>query len=959
MKSYSILGLRARVASRIPGLVRSSHRWTALLSLGLCLAGATMAAADAPAGDPLPEPVPLTRDAMKRALDASKESTPRLPLPPVTEEEQALIKEQQQAAASGEKPRRFGLANNGRMRAHYLSDYGFSNASSVERARAGTDRPADGGFDRSFRTMIFWIVSRGNNCTYCLGHQEAGLASRGVSDDELAALDGDWAEFDPARQAAFQFASKLSFEPYAISDADFDALRKHYDDEQIAQIVLAVAGFNATNRWTGPLRIKQDVTFQYTRPTSPKYASLASRVAPLDAATANDDTCSPVARSRPPLESRAEVQAALESARQRAPRLKLADEAATREVLGAEGSSPVDAGWVRLLAAVPGAGAERIAAYQAVLDKGTLDPRNKAIIAYVGARHDHAWYALGHAIRRLKELGFSHDEIFALDRPETLPSESDRAVVEFARKITTDPAMITDADFERMRALFSDKLVAEIVYQTTQAAFFDRLTEAAGLQLEDGTASVADGLADATATAPRPVPVTRPEMKRLIEDMKGRAPRIPLPELTADEKAQAQADPRAFGYEGRLRALYLPGGDSRGFSFGGSRPGGNSPSGGNQGGTSRSAETDPNITLDYAFKTRLFWIASRANNCQYCLGHQESKLLGAGMTEDEIAALDCDWSAFSPSEQAAFALARRLTLEPHLLTDADIDRCREHYTDLQILEMVMSLCGNNSINRWKEGTGVPQSQGGGNFGRRTEGAAANTPAPEACEAHRTYLTPTSDRFLAAPTQVGAVYLDDLTGQVAVATECRRPPLESAEFVAEKLSDCATRSPRLPLVDEDAARAALGDSAPEGPLPNWMRLLANFPVASQRTVASIRAAEELGDLSPLLKAQISWVIARQDRAWYALAEARRRLVALGQTDEQINALDGDQAELSESDRAILTLARNLAASPVVLTDEQVARAVELAGPRDVTQTIHYTTVRASFDRFTEAAGLPVE
>jgi len=44
--------------------------------------------------------------------------------------------------------------------------------------------------------------------------------------------------------------------------------------------------------------------------------------------------------------------------------------------------------------------------------------------------------------------------------------------------------LITDDDFTRMRKLFSDKLVAEIVYQSTQAAFFDRLTEAAGLRLE-------------------------------------------------------------------------------------------------------------------------------------------------------------------------------------------------------------------------------------------------------------------------------------------------------------------------------------------------------------------------------------------------------------------------------------------------------------------------------------------
>ena len=55
------------------------------------------------------------------------------------------------------------------------------------------------------------------------------------------------------------------------------------------------------------------------------------------------------------------------------------------------------------------------------------------------------------------------------------------------------------------------------------------------------------------------------------------------------------------------------------------------------------------------------------------------------------------------------------------------------------------------------------------------------------------------------------------------------------------------------------------------------------------------AEEKGDLKPLLKAQVSWIIARQDRAWYAAGQAKRRLKELGQTDDQIYKLDGDWSD----------------------------------------------------------------
>ena len=57
--------------------------------------------------------------------------------------------------------------------------------------------------------------------------------------------------------------------------------------------------------------------------------------------------------------------------------------------------------------------------------------------------------------------------------------------------------------------------------------------------------------------------------------------------------------------------------------------------------------------------------------------------------------------------------------------------------------------------------------------------------------------------------------------------------------------------------------------------------------------------------------------------------------------------------------MFTLARNLSASPVVLTDSEVEKALQQRGPKEVVQLISYTTNRASFDRITEAAGLAIE
>jgi alkylhydroperoxidase family enzyme len=419
--------------------------------------------------------------------------------------------------------------------------------------------------------------------------------------------------------------------------------------------------------------------------------------------------------------------------------------------------------------------------------------------------------------------------------------------------------------------------------------------------------------ADDPDNAPRPVPLTRPAMKEYLESLKDRKPRIPLPELTEEEKQKL--DGRGASYEGRLQAL-LPSSQPR-------------PSPG------YGRDSDPSMTLDYAFKTKLFWIVSRTNNCQYCLGHQELKLAAAGMKEEQRAALDCDWDEFTPAEQAAFALARKLTYEPHLLSDVDLAPTRKHYKDLQILEIILSVSGNNAMNRWTEGLGLPQTR------------------------DMRSLQPTPEKYQDRVSKVAPFQPDDKTAGSIRKTVCVRPMLEARADVEKALEACRKRTPRLPLVQEDTARALLPADWPKDPLPQWVRLLANFPRDGKSRITGLRATEETGDLKPLLKAQVSWIIARQDRAWYATGDARRRLKQLGCSDEEIYRLDGNWSDFKPAERALFTLACKLAAAPITLTDEDMSTALKETGPREVVQLITYTTQRAFFDRLTEAAGLQLE
>jgi alkylhydroperoxidase family enzyme len=164
---------------------------------------------------------------------------------------------------------------------------------------------------------------------------------------------------------------------------------------------------------------------------------------------------------------------------------------------------------------------------------------------------------------------------------------------------------------------------------------------------------------------------------------------------------------------------------------------------------------------------------------------------------------------------------------------------------------------------------------------------------------------------------------------------------------------------LPRAAEDAARAAQPTDWPKGPLPEWVRLLATFPKAGTARAASLRAAEQAGELPARMKAQAAWLAARQDRAWYAAGVARRRLLALGASEDGVYALDGDGKDFTEAERAAFAFVRKLTATPYLIADKDVADLRKFYTDKQVAELVLHVGNAAFFDRVTEAAGLRLE
>ena len=104
-------------------------------------------------------------------------------------------------------------------------------------------------------------------------------------------------------------------------------------------------------------------------------------------------------------------------------------------------------------------------------------------------------------------------------------------------------------------------------------------------------------------------------------------------------------------------------------------------------------------------KVLVYLACSYANTCPFCIASNLPGARKAGITEDEIRAVEAgDDEAFPPAERAAIAYARELTKTAH--ADSTSAELRAHYTDEQIVEITLVVGISNLTNRFNNGLGI-------------------------------------------------------------------------------------------------------------------------------------------------------------------------------------------------------------------------------------------------------------
>jgi AhpD family alkylhydroperoxidase len=115
------------------------------------------------------------------------------------------------------------------------------------------------GVDHQILELVHLRVSQINGCSACVDAGAKTARKAGVSDERLATV-AAWREtpyFTPAERAALDLAeaaTRLADRPDPVSDQVWDAAATHYDEKQLAALVLLIAVTNLFNRLNATTR---------------------------------------------------------------------------------------------------------------------------------------------------------------------------------------------------------------------------------------------------------------------------------------------------------------------------------------------------------------------------------------------------------------------------------------------------------------------------------------------------------------------------------------------------------------------------------------------------------------------------------------------------------------------------------------------------------------------------------
>jgi alkylhydroperoxidase family enzyme len=375
--------------------------------------------------------------------------------------------------------------------------------------------------------------------------------------------------------------------------------------------------------------------------------------------------------------------------------------------------------WARAVAVhLPRTAAAMLQVDYAHRTQSPLDPIFRAKMRWVVANTNRCEYSRQYALADLRRLGANDAVIAALTGDPADWPANDRDPLEFARLLSVAAPTIPDEFFEHLRARFGNEQVAAMVLLAAFGNYQDRFVLGLNLPIEEQgplpplKMTFADGAVQIAAVLPRRAQevyvangedsfptgnwgkMSYDELQVRLETQRNKDPRLPIPtweDVKPNLPAAMAARPTRIVWSltclGYVPELAVP------WSI-----------------STRTLWAE--AQSDRIFEESLFWVQTRAIECNYCMGHCEMLLEVAGLTKDEIAhrtrlLAGDDWSAFPPAEQRAYAYARKLSRMPWGLTDGDYRTLEADLGSKEAMATFWWLCRGLYMTRVSDGFQLP------------------------------------------------------------------------------------------------------------------------------------------------------------------------------------------------------------------------------------------------------------
>jgi uncharacterized peroxidase-related enzyme len=109
----------------------------------------------------------------------------------------------------------------------------------------------EGAVTPEFKRIIGYVTSYVSGCRYCQAHTILGSQRFGSSEERLNDV-WNFAEsthFTDAEKAALAFAHAAALVPNSVTEEIGDELKKHWEEDDIVEIMAVIALFGYLNRW--------------------------------------------------------------------------------------------------------------------------------------------------------------------------------------------------------------------------------------------------------------------------------------------------------------------------------------------------------------------------------------------------------------------------------------------------------------------------------------------------------------------------------------------------------------------------------------------------------------------------------------------------------------------------------------------------------------------------------------